>query len=236
MAKRFGFTLSGSATHIERLQSHIKCGFTLSDVLVTLLIIGIVAILTIPQLINSTNMQELKTSFKKEFSAIAGATNAIIQDNGGVASGAFGTTNLEFLTALATKMNFTQTCNSGVGVCWHPANVIKFYDGNTDSGDYSGNCSARSIDGALWSLQLVTSDCSNSPSSPYGGRCAAITVDVNGFKGPNMYGVDIFRAEITQIGASPSGQFFYSGNCSKNDHTGRSGYGCAVNILNNTNY
>ncbi len=46
-------------------------GFTLAEVLITLAIIGVVAALTLPALLNSTRGAELKTGFKKEFAALA---------------------------------------------------------------------------------------------------------------------------------------------------------------------
>ncbi|MCR4880779.1 MAG: type II secretion system GspH family protein [bacterium] len=52
----------------------IKRGFTLAEVLVTLLVIGVIAALTIPQLINSTEERQYKTAYKKAVSSIANAT------------------------------------------------------------------------------------------------------------------------------------------------------------------
>ncbi|MCR4881409.1 MAG: type II secretion system GspH family protein [bacterium] len=52
----------------------IKRGFTLAEVLVTLLVIGVIAALTIPQLINSTEERQYKTAYKKAVSTIANAT------------------------------------------------------------------------------------------------------------------------------------------------------------------
>ncbi len=48
-----------------------RFGFTLAEVLITLAIIGVVAALTLPALLNSTRGAELKTGFKKEFAAMA---------------------------------------------------------------------------------------------------------------------------------------------------------------------
>ncbi|MCR4881520.1 MAG: type II secretion system GspH family protein [bacterium] len=52
----------------------MKRGFTLAEVLVTLLVIGVIAALTIPQLINSTEDRQFKTAYKKAVSSIANAT------------------------------------------------------------------------------------------------------------------------------------------------------------------
>ena len=47
-----------------------KSGFTLAEVLVTLMIIGVIAAMTIPSLMQSTAQQEYKAAFKKAVSMI----------------------------------------------------------------------------------------------------------------------------------------------------------------------
>ena len=54
-----------------------RTGFTLAEVLVTLLIIGVVAALTIPTLLGATNDNQLKTAYKKAFSSLANAMDLI---------------------------------------------------------------------------------------------------------------------------------------------------------------
>ncbi len=43
----------------------LKKGFTLSEVLITIAIIGVVAALTIPNIIKNTQRKDLETAFKK---------------------------------------------------------------------------------------------------------------------------------------------------------------------------
>ena len=47
-----------------------KSGFTLAEVLITLVIIGVIAAMTIPTLLSNTNKQETKTALKKAMSII----------------------------------------------------------------------------------------------------------------------------------------------------------------------
>ena len=47
-----------------------KCGFTLAEVLITLGIIGVVAAMTIPNLIANTNGAKFKSQFKKTLSTL----------------------------------------------------------------------------------------------------------------------------------------------------------------------
>jgi len=58
-----------------------KKGFTLAEVLVTLLVIGVVAALTIPQLIQSTAKNEYKAGLKKSLSALNQALALNIAQN-----------------------------------------------------------------------------------------------------------------------------------------------------------
>ena len=47
-----------------------KSGFTLAEVLVTLMIIGVIAAMTIPSLMQSTAQQEFRAAYKKATSMI----------------------------------------------------------------------------------------------------------------------------------------------------------------------
>ena len=51
----------------------VRSGFTLAEVLITLGIIGVVAAMTMPTLINATNGAQYKTAFKKALSVISQA-------------------------------------------------------------------------------------------------------------------------------------------------------------------
>ena len=57
-------------------------GFTLAEVLITLVIIGVITSMTIPTLMNNTNKQEYVSRLKKAYSALSQATNKIIADEG----------------------------------------------------------------------------------------------------------------------------------------------------------
>ena len=48
-----------------------KQGFTLAEVLITLVIIGIIAAMTLPSLLGGTNKQEIKTGLQKSVSALS---------------------------------------------------------------------------------------------------------------------------------------------------------------------
>ena len=56
--------------------------FTLAEVLITLVIVGVIAAMTIPTLINKTNKQEYVSRLKKTYSTLSQATNRIIAEEG----------------------------------------------------------------------------------------------------------------------------------------------------------
>ena len=56
-------------------------GFTLAEVLITLVIIGVIAAMTIPTLINKTNNQEYVSRLIKTYSTLSQGLNSIWQKN-----------------------------------------------------------------------------------------------------------------------------------------------------------
>ena len=63
-----------------------KSAFTLAEVLITLVIIGVIAALTVPTLIQNTQKQEYVTALKKAYSTLSQATQQIIAENGSPAA------------------------------------------------------------------------------------------------------------------------------------------------------
>ncbi len=62
--------------------SHQNKAFTLAEVLITLGIIGVVAAMTLPTLMNNTQNNELQTQFKKTYSELNQVARLFYNDNG----------------------------------------------------------------------------------------------------------------------------------------------------------
>ncbi|CCY62756.1 unknown [Clostridium sp. CAG:967] len=75
MKKYDAFILPESATHVALLTDVHRCAFTLAEVLITLGIIGVVAALTMPSLIQNKQKKELETAFKKSYANFYNAYN-----------------------------------------------------------------------------------------------------------------------------------------------------------------
>ncbi len=56
----------------------IRKGFTLAEVLITLVIIGVIAAITIPPLMNKTNEQDTVVAVKKAYSILSQAYQRVV--------------------------------------------------------------------------------------------------------------------------------------------------------------
>ena len=73
MTRRLGLTFAKGTAHSGKLKVSCKSAFTLAEVLITLGIIGVVAAMTMPTLMNSTNGAQYKTAYKKALSVLSQA-------------------------------------------------------------------------------------------------------------------------------------------------------------------
>ena len=158
-----------------------KLAFTLAEVLITLGIIGIVAEMTIPTLMNNVQDQVLKTSWKKAFSEISQVTMDIKNDNGGDLIGLFADIDT-VATLYATKIKTTNICRASAGQ-------------TCTAGTYSAfGATLTSMDGIVFAIGNVDQNCNTTWGSANFGQylCTEIYVDVNGTKKPNKEGKDYF--------------------------------------------
>ena len=178
----------------------IKKGFTLAEVLITLAIIGVIAAISVPSLIQKTNQAELITAWKKEFATISQAANKYAFESGTIPNY---TTGNKYITAFQNYVKYIKTCDSTAldGVCWHNANEWYKLNGAAYSSSFNSNTewgAAIANDGSMWAFQSGTGSCAASPTNynDVSQRCAGVSIDVNGFKKPNTVGKDIFRVML----------------------------------------
>lgn len=173
--------------------------FTLAEVLITLLIIGIIASIVIPGIIADTQQAELKTAWKKAYSDLNQATMKLVSDNGGSLKGLF-TNGNTMKETFKPYLNYIQNCNdsSSSGNCWHVASKFFALDGQPStltgwSNSYPGLVLSNGILLIFGSTNL---NCAAGINTSGYSRCGEINVDVNGFKGPNTLGKDIFQIHV----------------------------------------
>lgn len=155
--------------------------FTLAEVLITLGIIGVVASMTIPTLMHSTQEQEFKTGYKKAYSVILQALQKANSDNvltpfSGTTGGIGFKANFQ---ALEQYFSVVYDCDTGhLSNCWNTSTGSETYRNEQSSAVLSF------IDKSGMAWRMRTAD--SSTATPI------ILVDINGNKLPNKYGQDRF--------------------------------------------
>lgn len=177
-----------------------KLAFTLAEVLITLGIIGIVAALTIPTLMNRTQNAEFITQMKKDYSVLSSAYTSIKADNGGefvnALSSCTDNDHLCLKNIFKTKLQVNRECQSpNSGDCFPSMSEIKRLDGSS-ANDYYLNLETGTEtvlnDGSALIFYLDSATCKSTISPSHNNRCGWITVDVNGLKKPNTWGKDLY--------------------------------------------
>ena len=195
---------------------NIKNGFTLAEVLITLVIVGVIAAMTIPTLMNNTNKQEYVAGLKKAYSTMTQATQKIISEEGMPRGdiGGWATSKSAVYNLYKKHLSITKDCGLSTG-CF-PQEGVKYAFNYKNPQD--GNKSARQIDGIFSTMALADgmqlsvmstySSCSGN-SGQYGAgsdnMCAIFQIDTNGSKNPNTYGYDVFYLVLKEDGLFPAG-------------------------------
>lgn len=161
---------------------HQRRAFTLSEVLLVLSVIGVVAALTIPTLQQSIGDAQYKTAYKKAYSVVSQAWNRAASS--GLISSRTGWTdsnaNRANFNVFKTSFNVIRDCNSNNGLnCWANNPNDKWY--GLDATD--AHLSFIDSSGMSW-----REDRFGAATITQGG----IYVDTNGLKSPNVFGKDRF--------------------------------------------
>jgi len=185
-----------------------NAGFTLAEVLITLGIIGVVAGMTIPTLIENNQKAQYVTALKKVYSNFSQVLVQYSADNGCTGdlacTGLFNKTSDEVTTELAPYFKIAKRCGPGVSGCFS-SGFSSYIDGSGARDDWSQAEMPNSFittDGMAFLIVSYRTNCSDAGWSAnitedMTQLCGYIIVDVNGSKGPNNYGRDIFRFWIT---------------------------------------
>lgn len=200
---------------IKKIKSDIFA-FTLAEVLITLGIIGVVAAMTIPTLINNYRKTQYVTSLKKAYTEINQVLAKISTDSGCVndlkCTGLFasGTTHKSLGDALIPYFNILKKCGIEADKgCWSESSNWNI-DGssnnkyNFDSYDKYKFVTADGMSVYIENLASgggpavnCGSDYSMSGKGNLTQTCGIVWIDVNGVKLPNNFGRDVFTFFIT---------------------------------------
>ena len=222
--------------NFSRFTSHFslkKAAFTLAEVLITLGIIGVVAAMTMPSLIQNYQEKATVTKLKKCYSLVSQAYVSILNDEGGSDTLQAGD-DLEMMEKFGKYLKYQKTCGRNKG-CF-PNVTYKSVTGNGYSkweDDTTDRSRAILTDGTL--IMFNKSVITENENYIY----AQIYVDINGFKGPNQLGRDFFYFYINPEKIVPAGAKAleeknedqkFTKNCIQ-----QNGYACAAWVIYNEN-
>ena len=224
--------------NFSRFTSHFslkKAAFTLAEVLITLGIIGVVAAMTMPSLIQNYQEKATVTKLKKCYSLVSQAYVSILNDEGGSDTLQAGD-DLEMMEKFGKYLKYQKTCGRNKG-CF-PNVTYKSVTGNGYSkweDDTTDRSRAILTDGTLIMFNKSAMWGGNEGNYLY----AQIYVDINGFKGPNQLGRDFFYFYINPEKIVPGGAKAleekkedqkFTKNCIQ-----QNGYACAAWVIYNEN-
>ncbi len=224
----------------------MKKGFTLAEVLITLGIIGIVAAMTMPTLIQKHQEKVTVTQLKKTYSILSQALNLAVSEYGTV-------DNWDTYSYEADGDGILNTDKEGVIHRYTVTNLIKHLKLSKDCGYKSEGCftdngykrlngdternfellnnqyyKAILSDGVSIAIEGYPPDVNSSEDRTYG----EIWVDINGPQKPNVVGKDLFlfgytNKRILSYQSSLNNVPLSSTTCKLNS----SGYACANWVL-----
>lgn len=231
------------ATHVNLLPTKARLGFTLAEVLITLGIIGVVAAMTIPNLIANYRAHQLSSRFLESYSIIQQVFKQMEADDISLLptdynTGSYYKTFMKYLQAptdcglggnigLSAGNKKSKPCfNSNAGNTDVP---YKTLDGKTNA------LSPLFDDGqiALQNGSLLLFENNIIEQRVY------VSVDLNGYNNkPNRWGYDLFTfqlkdGELKTMGAKGTDYPDVDSYCNKSDGNNRNGIACAQKAKEN---
>ena len=211
-----------------------KNAFTLAEVLLTLAIIGVVAALTIPAVVTKVTKDQYVVGLKKAYNTLKAVEREARQEHGEMENWDWsGTSTQQFEKYFLSHFDILKNCG---------ATTEKgcFAEGLTDlGGSYSSNFNSTS------NYRIITSDGMSWAYSRTGITTPLyykgwLYIDVNGLKGPNRFGRDIFSFYVypSNLGIKPYGSYYVDGVnpmpaslVDSSCNTSSNGSNCAAKVL-----
>lgn len=168
-------------------RSH-RWAFTLAETLITLGIIGVVAAICIPALLNNIQETQYKKAYKKAYSSISQAFLAASNNSDIVPmTGSYNSQGMEAnFEAIKNQFKVVKECtNSQTQGCWNTSGELWRTEDYAVPGFIDNT-------GMAWKLRAP--DTMN--------IVPAILLDTNGFKKPNQYGKDRFPLTFSSASTS----------------------------------
>ena len=180
-------------------------GFTLAEVLITLTIIGVIAALTIPNLMQSYKKHQVEVSLKEAYSILSNAMKMSVAENGDTNDWtyAYGEGFAKKYVTPYLKINYvcssTKPCFDNNG--WNTASGTQISGAGGGYGpDYFYKLKLQNgMDLGVWAVSNSTN-----ATSIYGSIISAcFIVDINGKTGKSTLGKDVFSFPYILIQNNP---------------------------------
>ncbi len=238
--ERVGFNHSGtsqSLINVKHLFAYSPIGlfaskrsaFTLAEVLVTLAVIGIVAVMTIPNLVQNYQSKSWDTA-SKVFDRKLTEALKVMNVQGTLA----GYTRTEdFVNELSKHLKITKTCtNSNLTACfsntvmWGKDNeeidisklkTAKDFGQEENSKNWGANTNivGFQLANGVTGLMAYNTKCTQDEYSNQitGGDCLAVLYDVQGYAKPNTAGKDLRNTNIVALGSKKACDVEFDNHC-----------------------
>ena len=177
----------------------MKKGFTLSEILITLTIVGVVAALTVPAVMKNYRNKMYTAALQKTYNQLSDATIAIMNDEHvddfyetkAAVCGEDGNCVTNFAYFLDNYLEpVRKDCGRSGKLCVGGLNPDSY---KTLSGKNAGTI------GGYYCIQ-TTRGAAICGFFNSGNTCMSIAVDVNGAEGPNVTGRDLFTMDVQNDG------------------------------------
>lgn len=221
--------------------------FTLSEVLITLGVIGVVAALTIPGLITANKANRLHSQFLKSYSVLQQVIRLMDEDGANYDPSYYYDNTTSYYKVFGNYLTGATDCGPTTGAyqsnsnvpCYHVRRwsgyneneVYKTLNGNTAENQWFSSGQWLLPDGTLFLFYTQNK-----------WHPTVITVDINGYKSPpNRLGYDLFTfqfvdGEFKPMGAKGTDFTNMDTYCSETSSNNLNGAGCTVKAKDDSTY
>ena len=165
-------------------------GFTLSEILLALSIVGVLACMMVPMIISNVQQNQFNFGVNQAYTMLSQAILQIQYQNGGIV-------NVTSGTSLASDLcNAMQCVQTGTSASLYSPISNPFYYSTYKGSSFLSNIATDANPGVILSNGMYLFDIHTYAScvGTYGiNACGNIGVDINGpYQGPNMNGEDVY--------------------------------------------
>lgn len=168
-------------------EKNTKRAFTLVEVLLVLVIVGIIAAFVIPLLITQSHKAQFVSALQKANNTFTNVVNHA-QANVKMENWNYNTTTEAFVKEyILPYLNIAKDCGMDEEGCF----AEEYKANNTGETDFSEYYKVALTDGTAMAIKLIPGCSEDSPS-----ECVSLVVDINSINKPNTWGKDVFQYQI----------------------------------------